>query len=102
LHFKDIPKKDYFTEGTRESFFNVFKGHFEIDEQIEMFKKRLTRKPTFDIHDAFSTIDYYKNGKLTIDDLKRMLQRNGFTPTDTELALLNKRFDRNLNGYISY
>jgi hypothetical protein len=31
-----------------------------------------------------------------------MMQRNGFHATDTELNLLNARFDRNLNGYIKY
>ena len=31
-----------------------------------------------------------------------MMQRNGFHATDTELNLLNARFDRNLNGYIRY
>lgn len=102
LHFTDIPKKDYFTERTREAFFNVFRAHFEIEEKIELSKKRLTRKPTFNIHDAFSTVDYYKNGKLTIDDLKRLMQRNGFHPTDTELALLSRRLDRNQNGFITY
>jgi Ca2+-binding EF-hand superfamily protein len=47
-------------------------------------------------------VDYYKNGKLTIEDFKRMMQRNGFHPTDTELSLLNRRFDRNLQGFITY
>jgi hypothetical protein len=73
LHFKHIPKSDYFTEQTRETFYNVFRAYFEIDEKIEIFKKRLTRKPSFNIHDAFSTVDHYKNGKLSIDDIKRLM-----------------------------
>ena len=47
-------------------------------------------------------MDTYRKGSLTIDDLKRFLQKNGFHPTETELAHLNFRFDRNLNGMISY
>ena len=102
LHYPNIPKKDFFTENTRAAFFDVFKSHFEVDENVEIAKKKLTRKPSFNIHDAFASVDSYKNGKLTIDDIKRMMQRNGFHPTDTELQLLNKRFDRNLNGFITY
>jgi len=63
----------------------VFRAHFEIEEKIELFKKNLTRKPSFNIHDAFSTVDQFKNGKLSIDDFKRMMQRNGLHPTETEL-----------------
>jgi len=102
IHFRDVPKKEYFTPDTRAAFFAVFKAHFEVDEKVEIFKKRLTRKPTFNIHDAFACVDTYKQGKLTKEDLKRMMQRNGFHPTETELSLLYPRFDRNLNGFITY
>ena len=30
------------------------------------------------------------------------MQKNGFHPTETEMAHLKNRFDRNLNGIISY
>ena len=80
----------------------VFKTHFAIEEKIEVCKKRLTRKPTFNIHDAFKCVDVYKQGRLTKDDFKRMMQKNGFHPTESELILLKNRFDRNLNGFITY
>ena len=80
----------------------MFKCHFEIDEKIEVFKKKLTRKPSFNIHDAFASVDVYRQGRLTKDDMKRLMQRNGFQPTETELLLINARFDRNLNGFINY
>ena len=67
-----------------------------------MCKKKITRSPSFNIHDAFSCVDVYRQGKLTINDLKNFMQKNGFHPTETELNLLNARFDRNLNGFISY
>ena len=80
----------------------MFKTHFAVDEQIEMCKKRLTRRPTFNIHDAFACVDTYKQGRLTKEDFKRLMQRNGLHPTETELILLNARFDRTLNGFITY
>lgn len=102
IHNKEIPKKFYFCDSTRNAFHLLFKAHFECEEKIEVCKKRLTRTPTFNIHDAFSCVDAFKQGRLTKDDLKRLMQRNGFHPTESELILLNQRFDRNLNGYINY
>jgi hypothetical protein len=38
-----------------------------------MAKKKCVRRPTFNIHDAFATIDIFKQGKLNKEDLKRFL-----------------------------
>lgn len=102
LHVKDIPKLSYFTEQTRDCYFQCFKTHFLIDQKIEVAKKRCTRKPSFNIHDAFATVDTFKQGMLNRDDLKRLMQKNGFHPTETELTWLTARFDRNLTGTITY
>jgi hypothetical protein len=59
---KSIPKPSYFSAPAREAFFNLFKVFFEADERIELCKKRMTRRPTFNIHDAFSCVDTYKQG----------------------------------------
>ena len=102
LHQKDVDKKQYFCKETRSVFFVVFKAHFEVDEKLELCKRRLTRSPNFNIHDAFACVDVFRQGRLTQDDLKKLMQRNGFHPTESELCLLNARFDRNLNGFIQY
>lgn len=36
------------------------------------------------------------------EDLKRLMQRNGFHSTESELTWLSARFDRKLSGTISY
>ena len=102
LHNKEISKRNFFAEQTRDIFFQVFKVHFHIDQKIEIAKKRCTRRPSFNIHDAFATIDTYKQGVLKRDDIKRLMQRNGFHPTESELTWLCTRFDRKLTGKISY
>ena len=100
LHKSEIPKKNYFCEPTRDIFFQCFKRHFEIDEKIEVAKKRLTRRPSFNIHDAFACVDNLRRGELNSSDLKRLMQKNGFHPTESEMIWLNARFDRNLRGSI--
>jgi Ca2+-binding EF-hand superfamily protein len=97
-----VPKKNYFTEQTRDVYFQTFKTYFEIDEKVELSKKKLTRKPSFNIHDAFSAVDIYKRGNLIAGDFKKYMERNGFHPTESEMIYLIARFDRNLNGVITY
>jgi Ca2+-binding EF-hand superfamily protein len=63
---------------------------------LEVLKAKCTRRPTFNIHDAFATIDIYKKGNLNREDIKRFMQKNGFHPTNSELTWLCARFDRNL------
>jgi len=60
LHTKEMPKKNYFSDQSRDAFFQTFKAHFHIDQKIEIAKKRCTRKPTFNIHDAFSCVDTFR------------------------------------------
>lgn len=67
-----------------------------------MAKKKLARRPTFNIHDAFAACDTYRQGHLTREDLKRLMQRNGFHCTESELNMLVARFDRRLMGIIQY
>lgn len=62
----------------------------------------MTRRPTFNIHDAFSCTDTYKRGNLVAGDFKKLMERNGFHPTESEMIYLIARFDRNLNGVITY
>ena len=99
---KDVPKKFYFTDTTRTLLFRVLDSHFHADQRIEIAKKKCARSPTFNIHDAFATFDVYRQGHLTKENLKTMMQRNGFHCTESELTWLMARFDRRLMGIISY
>ena len=82
IHNKQIPKKNWFTSATREHYIKLFKAFFEMDEAIELSKRKVMRSPTFNIHDAFQAIDVYRDGKLTISDFKNFMQRNGYNSTE--------------------
>jgi hypothetical protein len=102
IHVKEVPKKYYFADETRNYLFQLFKTHFLTEEKIELAKKKVARSHTFTIHDAFSCMDTYKQGHLTKDDFLRILERNGLHPAESELTLLCARFDKRLTGCISY
>lgn len=87
---------------TREQFYKCFRVHFEIEESIELIKKRLSRRPRFDVRQAFKHLDMDDMGWISRDTIKKTLHLNKFYPTENELCYLNDRFDRNGNGRISY
>ena len=66
----------------------TLKKHFEVEETVELSKKKLWRRPTIDIHDAFSCVDEQKRGSLVKDDFRSIMEKNGFHPTDVELNYL--------------
>ena len=95
-------KFNYFDAETRELIWHCFRTQFEAEESIELLKKRLTRRPKFNVRDTFAYMDCFEQGMLTTDAFKRVLQENKFYPTENELLSLFTRFDKNHNGRVNY
>jgi len=41
-------------------FFRCFKKHFDIEESIELVKKRMVKRPTFNLNDVFKYMDVFE------------------------------------------
>lgn len=67
-----------------------------------MLRKRLSRRPDFNVHDAFSTLDRDANGYLSRVEFGHLLSENGFYASEAEISLLMNRYDRNRNGRVTY
>lgn len=93
---------NFFARDTRELLMRAFRTHFSIEETAELLRKRLSRRPQFSVHDAFTTLDGTDSGYLTANDLQRLLLEHRVFMTAKELQLLFLRFDRNKDGRISY
>jgi len=87
---------------TRNMFLSTFRTHFTIEESAELLRKRLSRRPNFNVHDVFLAIDYDSTGYLTRSELRKTLSENGINASEHELKMLIQRFDRNSDGRISY
>lgn len=66
-------------------FIKVFKIYFLAEESSEILRKKLEKRPNFNVHDAFTACDSDKNGYITRDELKGLLNEYSFYPTDIEL-----------------
>lgn len=56
----------------------------------------------FSIHDAFNALDLNENGFITLDEFKDVLENYGIFATKNELVGLVKRYDKNMDGKVSY
>lgn len=92
----------FFMIETRNMFLSTLRTHFTVEEQAEMLRKRLSRRPNFNIHEAFQAIDRDSNGYLTRTEMRRILGDNGVYVSERDLCMLVGRFDRNNDGRISY
>ena len=63
----------FFTIETRNMFLATMRTHFTVEESAELLRKRLARRPEFNVHEAFLAIDRDSNGFLTRTELRRML-----------------------------
>lgn len=57
---RGVSRFNFFNIQTRDQFFRCFKKHFEIEESIELCKKRLQRRPKFNVHEVFRYVDVFE------------------------------------------
>jgi len=89
----------YETRKAIQRFFNMLLQNEEITENI---RQKLSRRPLFDVYDAFKALDKNRNGYITLNEFKEMLLDHGVYTSPTELKQLLQRFDRDQDGKVSY
>jgi hypothetical protein len=57
---RGVTRYNFFMPQTRDTFFRCFKRHFEIEESIELCKKRMARRPKFNVHEVFRYLDVFE------------------------------------------
>ena len=83
-------------------FLCTIRTHLTVEENAEMLRKRLSRRPDFNVHEAFQMIDRDSNGYITRNELRRVLGENGVYASENDLCMILQRFDRNSDSRISY
>lgn len=67
-----------------------------------MLRQKLISRPGFSLYDAFKAVDENEDGRITKDELHRLLERSGFPVTIDEVNSLMDRYDKDGDGAISY
>lgn len=95
-------REDFFRAETRNQLRRCWRVHFDLESEAEILRQRLSRRPLFNVHDAFKTTDKSAQGFITITQLRSLLNEHKFYPSERELINLMDRYDRNKDGRISY
>lgn len=72
--------------------------------QAESIRQRLSRRPLFNLFDAFRALDKDELGYIGIEDLKEILVDYGIFASTKDLSILVERFKggNTFDGKISY
>jgi Ca2+-binding EF-hand superfamily protein len=65
-------------------------------------RQRLSKRPGFNVYEAFMTCDLNEDGTVSKEELKRLIESRGFYVSEKEMNTLVEKIDRDKDGRISY
>jgi Ca2+-binding EF-hand superfamily protein len=101
--YLDSSKLNYvFTSETKYLMKKVLDSQLSNEAFSEDLRQKLSRRPLFNIYEAFKTLDRNDNGVIDEHEFRDLLIDHGIYASGKELSNLLKRYDRNNDGKISY
>jgi len=93
---------DAFTEETTEILRSFLKTIMEEETLCESIRQRLSKRKSFNLHDAFKAIDRYDNGFITAEHFRELLEGNGLFYSQKDVNTLVERYAKASKGKVSY
>lgn len=59
-------------------------------------------RPTFNAYEAFNSLDINQDGRVTMEEIKRMIQSRGYFVSDKEIYQIVDKMDTNKDGTVNY
>lgn len=94
--------REAFSSETLHRFAQVLRLVLDCESLSERQRQRLSRRPEFSCYDAFQAIDRDRNGFITYEEMKTVLEENGCKVSNRDLKCLMDRYDKNKDGRVSY
>jgi Ca2+-binding EF-hand superfamily protein len=91
-----------FTSTTRFKVKQVLTSVLNNENRSEDIRNRLSARHYFSVYEAFKALDKYNIGNVTVSDFKTALTDLGIYTTLKDLDNLMSRYDKNLDGKVSY
>jgi len=95
-------RDDCFMNDTKLEFKQVWRTHFKIETFAEQLRQRLAKRPGFNIYEAFGSCDLNEDGKVTKQEIKKLIESRGFYVSEKEMHTLVEKIDKDKDGRISY
>jgi Ca2+-binding EF-hand superfamily protein len=80
----------------------MWRTHFKVETASEILRQRLQSRPMFNVYEAFNSLDINQDGRITIDEMKRMIESRGYFVNDKDVAQVVERMDKNRDGSVTY
>ena len=97
-----LSTKDFFHPNTRITIEYLLADNLKVESMAEGIRQHLCSIPTFNIMEAFNTIDMKDVGFITHKQMKLFLESHGFLTKNIHISQLIDRFDKNKDGKVSY
>lgn len=70
--------------------------------QAEQLRQRLQKRPQFSLLEAFDYLDKNEEGVISAEEFKLVMEEYGMFLDNEDVSSLLKRYDKNLDGKVSY
>ena len=71
-------RDDCFMADTQVEFRSMWRTHFKVETASETLRQRLAARPRFTLFEAFNSLDINQDGRVTHEELKRLIESRGF------------------------
>ena len=95
-------RDDCFLADTQVEFRSMWRTHFSAECASETLRQRLQSRPFFNLADAFNSLDINEDGRVTFDELKRLIESRGFFVDARDLTQVLDKMDTDGQGSVSY
>ncbi len=82
-------------------FKSLWRTHLKIESAAEHLRQRLSKRPGFNVYDAFGACDLDDDGRISKDELRNLVESRGYYVSYKEVGDLVEKFDKNKDGRIS-
>jgi Ca2+-binding EF-hand superfamily protein len=97
-----IERRRVFGVDTTYKLTKVLRLHLESESVAESLRHRLSRRPSFSMHEAFQAVDKDRNGYITYGEFQTLLEQHGIFATAKDVESLMDRYDKDKDGRVSY
>lgn len=95
-------RRRVFSYETSDRLVRVLKLSLDSERVAESLRQRLSRVPTFNLYEAFQAVDSGKDGYITLNEFRDILENHGVYATTKDLESLMDRYDKDRDGRVSY
>jgi len=95
-------KEDIFEHPTACQLKHFLRSAIKLEGNAEVLRQSLARNPYFNLDEAFLLADLSKNGILSRDELRYLLEKANQPINDAEARTLTNKFDRDDDGLVTW